>query len=212
VSTRVIAKSDVQHEPPGAERPRETEPLHEQSQRSGCGLAAKLAISGVALGLLILKLFVPEATVDGVTVGILAIAILPWASDLVESAQFPGGWGVTFRRLEERQQEIAEDVSTLRFLVGHLITEPQKLHLEQLAAGDPFVAELSDNFLEELRHLRRLGFINNYKDRGTRTLKVQGGDVKEHFYLTARGHEYLTHRQRLGASSSGGQEGAEGSR
>jgi hypothetical protein len=200
VPKQTISKSKIHYDQPQAERTQQAASIDEEpSQRARYAFAAKSVVSGAAFGLLILQLLVPEVTVDGVTVGILAIAILPWASDMIESAQLPGGWGVTFRRLEARQAEIAEDVSTLRFLVGNLITEPQKLHLEQLAAEGPFLPNINAGFLEELRHLRRLGFIDNFPGRGTRLLETKGGDVKDHFFLTARGREYLELRQQYAA-------------
>jgi hypothetical protein len=200
VPKQTISKSKIHYDQPQAERTQQAASIDEEpSQRARYAFAAKSVVSGAAFGLLILQLLVPEVTVDGVTVGILAIAILPWASDMIESAQLPGGWGVTFRRLEARQAEIAEDVSTLRFLVGNLITEPQKLHLEQLAAEGPFLPNINADFLEELRHLRRLGFIDNFPGRGTRLLETKGGDVKDHFFLTARGREYLELRQQYAA-------------
>jgi hypothetical protein len=200
VPTKTISKSDIHYDQPQAKRIRQGGNVDEEpSQRAGHAFVAKSVVSGAAFGLLIMQLLVPEVTVDGVTVGILAIAILPWASNMIESAQLPGGWGVTFRRLEARQAEIAEDVSTLRFLVGNLITEPQKLHLEQLAADGPFLPKINAGFLEELRHLRRLGFIDNFPGCGTRVLESQGGDVKDHFFLTARGRQYLELRQHYAA-------------
>lgn len=59
----------------------------------------KASISVIACSLLLVRIFWPELKVDSVTLGLLVVGVLPWFSNLIESAKFPGGWEVKFRDL-----------------------------------------------------------------------------------------------------------------
>jgi Domain of unknown function (DUF4145) len=60
----------------------------------------KWLVTGVALALLAARLLWPHLSIDSIALGLLIVAILPWASTLIESAKFPGGWEVKFRDLK----------------------------------------------------------------------------------------------------------------
>ncbi len=60
----------------------------------------KWIISAVAVGLIAARLLWPQIQVDAITLGLLIVAVLPWASTLIESAKLPGGWEVKFRDLK----------------------------------------------------------------------------------------------------------------
>lgn len=61
----------------------------------------KAVISLVALGGMATHLYYPGLKIDVVTFGLFLVAILPWLSELIESAKFPGGWEVKFRDVKE---------------------------------------------------------------------------------------------------------------
>jgi hypothetical protein len=61
----------------------------------------KAVITVVALGVIVLRIYYPDVRIDAVTFGLFVVAILPWLSELIESAKFPGGWEVKFRDVRE---------------------------------------------------------------------------------------------------------------
>ncbi|MCF5946695.1 hypothetical protein L2249_25705, partial [Xanthomonas perforans] len=61
----------------------------------------KAVISVVAVSAIAVRIAFPEIKIDLVTLGLMIVAVLPWLSELIESAKFPGGWEVKFRDLRE---------------------------------------------------------------------------------------------------------------
>ena len=57
----------------------------------------KLLISGIALSAIGLRIAYPTIKIDAISIGLIIIAFLPWFSELIESAEFPGGWKIKFR-------------------------------------------------------------------------------------------------------------------
>lgn len=63
-------------------------------------LGIKIAISGGALAVIGARLLWPELRLDGVTLGLIAVGILPWLSALIKSAELPGGWKIEFQEVQ----------------------------------------------------------------------------------------------------------------
>jgi hypothetical protein len=160
-------------------------------------VVVKTLLSTAAAALLLYRLHRPNAPIDGVTLGLLAVVALPWLSRVLESANFFGA-SIKFRELKATQQRQGADIATLNFMIRRLITEPEILHLEKLAANQPFPLnrDATTPFLmQELRHLRQVGFIDvtGEPGHGARALERDGGDVKDHFVVTPEGKEYLAY-------------------
>lgn len=66
----------------------------------------KLVISAAALIAIAAHLIFPDLKIDGITIGLFVVAILPWLTDLIESAKFPGGWEVKFRAIAEAGEQL----------------------------------------------------------------------------------------------------------
>jgi hypothetical protein len=47
------------------------------------------------------RILFPNIKIDSITLGLLIVAILPWLSSLIESAEFPGGWKIKFRDIKK---------------------------------------------------------------------------------------------------------------
>ncbi len=47
----------------------------------------------------------PELKIDGITLGLLAVAVLPWLAPLFTSVEGPGGWKVVFRELQQQTEQ-----------------------------------------------------------------------------------------------------------
>ena len=69
----------------------------------------KLLISMGAWGIIIARVILPNLKIDAITLGLLVVAVLPWFSDLLQSAKLPGGWEVNFRDIEKQQNIIQEN-------------------------------------------------------------------------------------------------------
>jgi len=63
----------------------------------------------VAIGL---RIYFPDLRIDSVTLGLMVVAILPWLSELIESAKFPGGWEIKFRDLQHAADKITSTSPT----------------------------------------------------------------------------------------------------
>lgn len=74
-------------------------------------IGTKIIISLIAIALGVARAIWPNLQIDAVTIGLLVVAFLPWASSLLESAKFPGGWEVKFRNLEQAVEETKAQVA-----------------------------------------------------------------------------------------------------
>ena len=163
----------------------------------------------VAFGLIIVHMIWSGLIIDAITLGLLVIMILPWLSTILENARLPGGWELTFRKIEAVQEEQKKQQSdietqrsqirTLSFLLNRLVSGFEIGHLNNLLGPKPFEVNYDPTtgiFKQELRHLLGLGFIERKPGTGVRGLEAQlkahgRADVKEHFSITDKGKEYL---------------------
>lgn len=171
-------------------------PVPCESRRTRHTLATKVTVTVVALIVFGLHITLPnDAKLDAVALGLMGLAALPWLSSLIDSAEFPGGWKIQFRKELETQKR---DLNRLRFLIANFVTDAEARHLEKLRARTPFPFLRDDTtsfFLGELRRLRSLKLIEGQDGKGIRTLEVEGGDVGAHFRITRAGREYLRLRE-----------------
>ena len=63
------------------------------------------AITLSALVVIILHLKYPTLAIDGITLALIAIAILPWLAPLFKSVELPGGWKIEFQELQKAKSE-----------------------------------------------------------------------------------------------------------
>lgn len=71
----------------------------------------KAAISGGAVLAILARIIWPDVRVDSITLGLVLIAVLPWISELIESAKFPGGWEIKFRPLQTAGDKLTKETS-----------------------------------------------------------------------------------------------------
>lgn len=71
----------------------------------------KLVISSAAIVIIAVRIWKPDLKIDVITFGLIIVAILPWFSELIESAKFPGGWEVKFRDLREAGEKVTGNAS-----------------------------------------------------------------------------------------------------
>ena len=88
----------------------------------------------------------------------------------------------------------AKEISWLKLIITLIISDYERMHLQNLASDEPFIAEVKEGstFESELRHLLTLNLIERLPNKGMRSLFRQGrGEIKEHLSITEQGRKYL---------------------
>lgn len=100
------------------------------------------------------------------------------------------------RRIDLLQEQQS---ATLQFLVRYLIDGNELKHLIKLNSQEEFNFKFDDDLARELKHLRAMGFINNFVGKGIEKVQQEGeGDLKNYFQITEEGKSYLALRKTLG--------------
>jgi len=113
-------------------------------------LPLKLLITLGAILAIILHALKPDLRIDGVTLGLLIVALLPWLSAIIESAEFPGGWKIKFRDVQAAGQKVSRITATPH--ANRVALQPSS---SLLSEGDPNLALVSLR-IEIERRLRAL--------------------------------------------------------
>lgn len=82
-----------------------------------------------ALLLALLHLLCPTLAIDGVTLALLVIALVPWLAPIFKSLEFPGGWKVEFKELQKAAQD--QISTTLHQTVATVITWVQSQEIRE---------------------------------------------------------------------------------
>jgi hypothetical protein len=136
---------------------------------------------------------------DAITLGLAAIGLSPWIAKIIESFKF-GGLEFKFVRQLEKQDA---DIDSLKLLVLGFVSQHELDHLKKFASAQEFIVDknnFAEDFRRDLRHLRDLGLINHYSNKGIRALyesPEQHPNVLEHFHITDAGREYLRMREEM---------------
>lgn len=98
------------------------------------------------------------------------------------------------KRLTFLEQEMAESKNQNQLLVSSLLSHYELKHLRKLANDEPFPYTKQRPFVQELRHLRALGFIENLPNK-TISSMPETGNLKDYLKITDQGSEYLKKRE-----------------
>ena len=168
--------------------------------KSEIPFGVKVAVSVVAAILIVLQLYW-QVPIDGVTLGLLAIALLPWIFHLIENMEVLGIFRLQTRiqSVEERQHQQDAQIRVLRFLVTSLLREWEKNHLNQLDSNEAFLAKETGFFRQEMKDLWDRGLIGARHGESSLDEMLEQAppdgdrevDVKRYFYITDKGKEYL---------------------
>ncbi|MEU1285118.1 hypothetical protein [Kitasatospora sp. NPDC005856] len=71
-------------------------------------------ISLGALGVGVVHTVRPDLKIDGATLALAAIAVVPWLGDLFESIELPGGAKFQYRQLQERVEAVEQQAAEAR--------------------------------------------------------------------------------------------------
>ncbi len=127
--------------------------------------------------------------------------LTPWLSIILEKATLPGGLNLEFRNIKEQQYIQSKEIDNLNFLLLHFITDYEKNHLQKLNSSNRFKYEYKPIFEDELKRLLALELIKRHPGKGIRSFKKDkrwDNDLKEHFYITDKGKDYLARIKRFG--------------
>ncbi|MBB5208032.1 hypothetical protein [Chiayiivirga flava] len=104
-----------------------------------------------ALALALAHLLFPNLAIDAITLGLLAVAIIPWLAPLIKTLELPGGWKVELQEMYQVSSR-AQDAGLISSESG----SPAPEHSFQLVADrDPNLA-LAGLRIEIERRLLRL--------------------------------------------------------
>lgn len=95
----------------------------------------RIGISSISILLIVLHLFVPNFTIDTISIVLIFVAILPWLSPLLESAEFPGGWKFKFRKLEEPTEYV--EITNLDDEAAIIVNHGEHFELQSLQVAEP---------------------------------------------------------------------------
>lgn len=155
------------------------------------GLRVLITLGAVAI--VLLRLLWPTLKIDAVTLGLVVVAVLPWLSGLIRSAEFPGGWKIEFQDVQAAGEKVtATNPTTLPSTEG-----PPPSYL-QIAERDPNLALVglrieiekrlrqlathhklpqSHSMIRLFEELRRRGILNDPSVSGLSELVMAGNQA-----------------------------------
>jgi hypothetical protein len=150
----------------------------------------------VIVATIALVLHVLGAEFDGIALALLALALSPWITTLVEKFKF-GDFEISLRVRQEWQQDQID--AAIRSLVKTVVKDYHFQHLKNLARDGPYYVKLHDAFRKELYDLIEMGLINRKPARGIRTLfdSEAPHNVKDHFEISDAGRKFLEIRDAI---------------
>ena len=186
---------------------------------------AKGLFAIVFLGVLVIlaiHLLYPSLLIDPVTFGLLVIvmgllivAILPWLSNFLQSAKFPGGWELEFRSIRAEQIQQKSEIESQRTQIEQLyalsmsteaFNQLRKLD-ERNFKGYYLDPQLKAGLVTELDYLKLLGYIKFDQDpsvvdtrdlpRGYYSEDDPKGDLCRYISITKQGHEFVVLRKQV---------------
>jgi len=95
---------------------------------------SKIVITTGALAVLATRLAFPDLKIDAVALGLLVLAVLPWLSPLVKSAELPGGFKIEFQDVKNAAERVAAGEPAAAAQAPSSATE---LSYVQVAEQDP---------------------------------------------------------------------------
>lgn len=96
----------------------------------------KAVVTLTAVTALVVRTIFPDLQIDAVALGLLILALLPWLSPLIKSAELPGGVKIEFQDVKEAAEKITRHAIT----VGGVTIELPEPGLLAIADQDPNLA------------------------------------------------------------------------
>ncbi|MFD7541989.1 hypothetical protein [Streptomyces sp. NPDC059819] len=106
------------------------------------------AISLGAVGVGVVHVVKPELKIDGATLVLAAIAVIPWLGHLFESIELPGGTKLQYRRLEERVEAAEQQAQEVRLAVDDASRQARVALVT--SGGDGITGDAAADLVEQL--------------------------------------------------------------
>ena len=119
------------------------------------GTGPKIAISSGAVAVIVARLIWPNLRIDAITLGLLLVALLPWLSGLIKSAEFPGGWKIEFRDVQSAGAKIIKQPDAAHLTADAAPADIPRPSYLDISNRDPNLA-LVGLRIEIEKHLRAL--------------------------------------------------------
>jgi hypothetical protein len=95
----------------------------------------KTAVTVGALAIAATRMLWPDSPIDAITLGLLVVAVLPWLSTLIKSAELPGGFKIEFQDVQAAGAKVTESQAD-----AHTLTPtPAPSHID-MSERDPNLA------------------------------------------------------------------------
>jgi hypothetical protein len=117
----------------------------------------QIAITSFAIIVVIVHLAWPTLAIDGITLALLLMAIIPWLAPMFKSLEFPGGWKVEFQDLQKTKVD-ADKAGLLAPIEKPY--EPSEYPFLEVVEDDPNLALAGLRIEIEIR-LQKLGLAND---------------------------------------------------
>lgn len=129
----------------------------------------KQLISLIALIIAVIHNIFPQITLDGITLGLIALATLPWVVPIIKSLELPGGFKIELQEFEKAAQR-ADSVGLLS-KESATAKEKTTYSFQTIAESDPNLA-LAGLRIEIEKRLKRLAELNGIGEqpKGVRML------------------------------------------
>lgn len=95
----------------------------------------KISITLIALFALLVRIAFPELKIDAVSLGLIALALVPWLSPLIKSVELPGGAKIEFQDVKDA----AERVTSSEPAPSYALQVPEPSYMA-IADQDPRLA------------------------------------------------------------------------
>lgn len=104
----------------------------------------KKRITLIALLIALIHLICPTLAIDGITLTLLLIALIPWLSPVFKSLQFPGGWKIEYQEIKDKMETIIaketeplDEISPSTFMIKAFSVNDEPTRLVIKALGNP---------------------------------------------------------------------------
>jgi len=124
----------------------------------------------------------------------------------VKTAQVVNDLSARQQQQERQLLEHRDAIRSLQFALQGILTQYELDKLLGLSGEVPFLCYYSNDLYNEVKRLRAMALISNYEGRGLGTIRSGYKDrnlqfdLKQFFYITDRGREYLRLRNELAQS------------
>ena len=122
-----------------------------------------LTITFLALAIAFIHVIWPDLKIDGVTLGLLILAAIPWLAPLFKKIKLPGGWEIEYqevKKMAEDAQGAAQSASNKAELaISGTSYHPAAISNQDVIAADVLVEKLA----EEYNHIRATQKSGSYR-------------------------------------------------